>query len=103
MKRQLTLDNIISRRICTDAAGWQDWDGTLNEAQRNGLMALLGSGCRQATKARLQHCVNDNCRRVKPCGIIGRVHLEQDGASYCAGQDYPSEIRTVRRIMIASY
>jgi hypothetical protein len=65
--------------------------------------AGFGKGCRQDTKRRLAACFDDDCRRVKPCGIIKRVQLEDDGASYCAGQDYPSEIALVRKILIASY
>jgi len=101
---QLTLDNVISRRRCL-ADGWQDWPGELTEEQRAGLLALFGQGCRQSTKKRLADCFADNCRRVKNCGIMRRVHLADgfDGVSYCAGQDYPSEVTFIRKILIASY
>lgn len=99
----LTLDNVISKRRCTEEKGWHNWRGNLNPSQRRALTDLFGTGCHQQTKARLRACFEDNCRRVKSYGIIRRIQLSRTGASYCAGQDYPSEIRTCREILIASY
>lgn len=118
----LTLDNVISRRRMLEPQGWHEWDGELTETQRASLLSLFGKGCRKATVDRLRACFADNCRRVKGCGIMKRVVLEelaQEGreskpngfqigypveyVSYCAGQDYPSEIALIRRILIASY
>lgn len=103
MNFPLTLDNVISKRRIIEPEGWQDWSGELNAAQRASLFELFGKGCRENTKRALRACFEDNCRRVKSYGIIRRVQLSEDGASYCAGQDYPSEITTVRKILIASY
>lgn len=100
---QLTLDNVVCKRRYLEPIGWQDWDGELNEAQKTSLLALFGSGCRAPRVRALRACFDDNCRRVKSYGILKRVHLTDEGASYCAGQDYPSEIRTVREILTASY
>lgn len=33
-------------------------------------------------------------------GIFGRVVKDDNGWSYCAGQSYPDEIRTVRELLI---
>lgn len=100
---QITLANVISKRRFNRQDGHHDWSGELNEAQRVSLLALFGSGCRAPRVRSLRACFDDNCRRVKSCGILERVQLTEDGASYCAGQDYPSEIRTVREILTASY
>jgi hypothetical protein len=102
----ITLDNIICRRRYTQAEGWQDFDPAtfLTDAHRVALLALFGDRCHARTKARLRDCFADNCRRVKPCGILKRVTLYGEGtAHYCAGQDFPSEIKTCRQILIASY
>lgn len=101
-KPRIDLDNVICRRRRSDKKGWHDWNGKLNERQRIALMGLFGGGCREATKDRLRACFLDNCRRVRPCGIMGRVEVAPT-VSYCAGQDYPSEIAFIRKILIASY
>jgi len=103
MKTEYTLQNVISRRICDNAKGWIDWSGELNPAQRSAIVGLLGNRCRKETVNRLWRAVNDNCRKVKSCGIMERVMLTEGGASYCAGQSYPDEIRYVRQTVIASY
>ena len=100
---QLSLDNVISRRRYIEPEGWQDWSGELTPAQRDSLLALFGKGAHRPTVARLRRCFHDNCRRVRCDGIMQRVHLTDDGASYCAGQDYPSEVALVRRLLVASY
>lgn len=99
----LTLQNIISQRVCDPQKGWIDWRGKLNKRQQSSLVGLLGSHCRTETVSRLRRAVEDNCRKVKSCGIMERVMLTKNGASYCAGQSYPDEIRYVRQTVIASY
>jgi hypothetical protein len=99
----LTLQNVISQRVCDPKQGWIDWDGKLNGYQQSAIVGLLGSRCRKETVNRLWRAVNDNCRKVKSCGIMDRVMLAPNGASYCAGQSYPDEIRVVRQTVIASY
>lgn len=101
--KEFTLQNIISQRICDPEKGWIDWPGKLTETQQAGIVDLLQSHTRQDTRDRLWRAVQDNCRKVKSCGIMERVMLSKHGASYCAGQSYPDEIRTVRQIVIASY
>lgn len=34
----------------------------------------------------------------KAFGILNRIFFERGGATYCAGQDYPAEIRTIQGI-----
>lgn len=41
---------------------------------------------------------------IRSVGIYNRVHFEADGTvSYCAGQSYPDEIRTVRECLIKNW
>ena len=47
-------------------------------------------------------------QRVKDCGILNSlwVTMRKDGtyrADYCAGQDYDSEMRTIRRLLTEQY
>ena len=85
MKPQDTL----SRRI---SAGKE-----LTESEQAQLLDIFGNRCREKTKrmiARALRCVPD----IDNYGIYDRVHLEPP--SYCAGQSYPDEIRTVRQCLI---
>lgn len=46
---------------------------------------------------------NDNARNMQylePCGILRRLTIDRTGrASYCAGQDYPGEIRYIQGLI----
>ncbi len=98
-----SLDNVICKRRLDSEKGWVDWSGELTPVQRTALLNLFGYRVRQSTRQALIACFTDNCRRVKACGIMGRVEITDDGAGYCAGQDYPSEIAFVRKMLVASY
>ncbi len=79
----------LSRRI---SAGKE-----LTEAEQEKLLDIFGAYCQEKTKrmiARALRCVPD----IPNYGIYDRVHLEPP--SYCAGQSYPDEIRTVRKCLI---
>ena len=96
---KFTLQNVISRRRLDPVIGWTDHEFALSEKQKQNFVSLFGHGCRQETKNALWRAVNDNFSGVKSCGILGRVDFgeyEQDGVTYCAGQDYPSEVAFVR-------
>ena len=96
---KFTLDNVVSRRICDSVKGWIDFEYALTEKQKENFVSLFGHGCRQDTKNALWRAANDNFHNVRGCGILGRVafgEYEADGVTYCAGQDYPSEITFVR-------
>ena len=69
----------------------------LTENEIEELMSVLTSGCRQKTKNIIRfalNCVPD----IQNFGIFERVHLKPY-VSYCAGQSYPDEIRTVRELL----
>lgn len=73
----------------------------LTEGEQSAILELLGKRCqpRRLYSLRLAlKCVPD----IDNYGIYGRVMLNEygeDTASYCAGQSYPDEIRTVRELL----
>lgn len=101
MEYPLTLDNVVTKRRFHNG-NWEDWDGQLTPDQRHDLFEILGKGCRADTKAKLSQALTNNCRYVRSCGILGRVHLTPR-VQYVAGQSYPDEIRIVRQVVIAAY
>lgn len=89
-----------------DMTGLQDSLGqriscniSLNEAQISAGVALLGHGCRYRTKDRIEVALRC-CPKLLNHGIYNRVLISGEGMSYCAGQDYPSEIALVRKLLI---
>lgn len=86
MSEQITLQKLINE------------GADLTEEQKESLYILVAKGCRQTTKTRLARKIfNISLACWENFGIYGRVHVEKDGRfSYCAGQSYPDEIRTLR-------
>lgn len=72
----------------------------INEVQKDSLYNLLAKGARQATKSKLGNRIYHNFFLIPKEGIIGRLHIEGDKVSYCAGQEYISELAFVRRLVI---
>ena len=59
-----------------------------------------------ANKEKARSCLK--FKKVKDCGILSRLYvtLQSDGtyrAGYCAGQDYDSEMRTIRKLLTEQY
>lgn len=73
--------------------------GTLTDWQQTELMALLGSGCRKDTKARLSRRLAVPLSLWPYYGIFERVTLSPI-VEYVPGQSYPDEIRTVRQLIL---
>lgn len=71
---------------------------SLSESDIDQLVDLLGHRCRHEKKARLRSVLT-YLSGQKLHGIFDRVMLEGDRWVYVAGQDYPSEIRTVRELL----
>jgi hypothetical protein len=71
----------------------------LTSIEIESLCKLLTKGCRQSTKQAVMASLNA-VPYIKSRGIFDRVQFENGQASYCAGQDYPSEIRTVRECLL---
>ena len=66
--------------------------------ERDALVALLGKRCQDETKGKLYRRLS-LVSLMPNYGIYGRVILSPR-VSYCAGQSYPDEIRTVRELML---
>lgn len=75
---------------------------TLTDEQQKQMLLLVGSGCRQETKARLARKLSLPLSLLEGAGIFSRVFLRygREGIHYCAGQDYSAEIRVVRQCIL---
>jgi len=73
----------------------------VTEDECNAAVAVLGARCRAATKMRLYWAIKA-CPSMARYGIYERLYFHEDGqlCSYCAGQDYTAEIRTVRELLL---
>lgn len=68
----------------------------LTEDELHALARLLGARCHNKTKDRLFYAIKYN---QKTYGIFDRVCIRPE-VYYCAGQSYPDEIRTVRKLLL---
>ena len=77
----------------------EDFD--LTDTQKEDLYALLAKGRRQPTRSKLSRVIFDLSLCLWPdAGILHRVHLDENGVSYCAGQSYPEEITIVKKVLL---
>lgn len=112
---RVTVSELIIGRIYTKKWGWIDFRLDDEHATENGSSALdifvnlIADLCwrrESENKKKAKSCLK--FKRVKDCGILDRlwVTMSKDGtykADYCAGQDYDSEIRTIRRLLTWKY
>ena len=112
---RVTVSELIEGRIYTKKWGWIDFRLDDDHATENGSSALdifvniIADLCwrrESENKKKAKSCLK--YKRVKDCGILNRlwVTMSKDGtykADYCAGQDYDSEMRTIRRLLTAQY
>ena len=62
---------------------------------------LLSSGLRQKNRNLLETRLFKHLSMIPMHGCLERIMCESNGKwSYCAGQDYPSEIRNIRKIIL---
>lgn len=112
---RVTVSELVSGRIYTKKWGWIDFRLDDDHATEKGGCALdvfvnlIADLCwRRETenKKKAKSCLK--FKRVKDCGILNRlwVTMRKDGtykADYCTGQDYDSEMRTIRRLLTEQY
>lgn len=112
---RVTISELIEGRIYTKKWGWIDFRLDDDKATENGCSALehfvnlVTDICwsrETENKRRAKSCLK--FKRVKDCGILSLLWVTQrkDGtykANYCAGQDYDSEMRTIRRLLTEQY
>ena len=112
---RVTVSELIEGRIYTKKLGWIDFRLDDDHATENGSSALdifvnlIADLCwrrESGNKKKAKSCLK--FKRVKDCGILQRlwVTMRKDGtykADYCAGQDYDSEMRTLRKLLTEQY
>ena len=112
---RVTVSELIEGRIYTKKWGWIDFRLDDEHATENGSSALdifvnlITELCWRrdsANKNKAKSCLK--FKRVKDCGILNSlwVTMSKDGtykADYCAGQNYDSEMRTIRRLLTEQY
>jgi len=65
------------------------------------LYLLLSKGLRAENKDLMHRRLFNHLNMIPYYGILDRLIKENDqGWSYCAGQSYPDELRTVRKIIL---
>ena len=72
----------------------------LTEQDINQIIAVIGYRCRHNTLARLRSILTYGKRTIKSYGIFNRLIKSNGRWEYVAGQDYRSEIKTVRDCII---
>ena len=112
---RVTVSELIEGRIYTKKWGWIDFRLDDDHATEHGSTALdvfvnlIVDLCwRRDSENKKKAKSNLKFKRVKDCGILSRlwVTMRKDGtykADYCAGQDYDSEMRTIRRLLTEQY
>ena len=112
---RVTVSELVSGRVYTKKWGWIDFRLDDDHATEKGgcaldvfvnLMADLCWKRETANKKKAKSCLK--FKRVNDCGIMNRlfVTMSKDGtykADYCAGQDYDSEMRTIRKLLTEQY
>ena len=112
---RVTVSELIEGRIYTKKWDWIDFRLDDDHATENGSSALdifvnlatdLCWSRESANKKKAKSCLK--FKRVKDCGVLSRlwVTMDKDGtykAYYCAGQDYNSEMRTLRKLLTEQY
>ena len=99
----LTLDNIISKRAYKDGEGWINIEPNLNNIQQDCFVNLFGRKCKASTRLSLLKAVKDGFTRLPSKGIFKRIKFTENGCEYTPGQDYPTEIAFIRRLITKHY
>lgn len=80
---------------------FNDLKTKLSEDDISAILSIVGYRCREKTIRRLRSMLTYGTNAIPTYGIFGRLTRESDGSwSYCAGQSYPDEIRTLRECIL---
>ena len=74
--------------------------GSLDTHDVSELTAIIGHRCSQKTKDRIKSILTYDSSRIPSYGILERLMFEEFHWSYCVGQSYVDEIRTIRNIIL---
>ena len=72
----------------------------MTEKDKEEIFEILAEGTRQKTRELLAKRLDKHLDLIPEFGILNRLIKENHGWNYCAGQSYPDEIRTVRKIIL---
>lgn len=73
---------------------------TLTPNDVNQLVSIIGYRCRLKTVNRLESILKYGPSTIPNYGIFDRLIKDKHGWSYVAGQDYTSEIKLVRELIL---
>ena len=93
---QITAQQVINKRLYINGLGWQSVD--FSDEFSGWFIDEVGDllGGRAATR----HSVKLSLKYCKPQHWgLNRIFLEDRGWVYCAGQDYTSELNTIRKAL----
>lgn len=79
---------------------FNDLKTQLSEQDVDQIVEIVGHRCRVKTYNRLRSILTYSSSLVPTYGILERLTKKNGGWSYCAGQSYPDEIRTLREIIL---
>lgn len=88
--KQITLSNYIRDRE----------NLTLTEDDIDQIVKIVCNRCRIKTYTRVRSILTYNLSSIGNFGIYRRLIKEGGKWSYCAGQSYPDEIRTLRECIL---
>lgn len=101
---QITLNILISGRAYFPKKGWEPFNYELTDNDIDQIKNLLGG--RKSTPENIDSALRYRFKSINNIGILRNliVELKEDKSirwTYCAGQDYPSEIAYVRNFLKA--
>lgn len=71
----------------------------LTDEQKQAFVDVIGHRCHERTKARLRSFITYPTGAYNH-GIYNRVMFDEGGCQYVAGQSYPDELRTIRKLIV---
>lgn len=99
--RYITMENCLSGSYIDNKTGWTQLPEEDRERYFKMMVEWLVAQTKRSSQLR-EELEETKMAYIQNCGILGRlwVNLEHDErVEYCAGQDYPSELRLVKRII----
>lgn len=79
---------------------FNDLKNQLSEQDIDQIIEIVGHRCRVKTCNRLRSILTYSPSLIQTYGILERLTKEHGRWSYCAGQSYPDEIKTLREIIL---
>lgn len=79
---------------------FNDLKNQLSEQDIDQIIEIVGYRCRVKTCNRIRSILTYSPSLIPTYGILERLTKENGGWSYCAGQSYPDEIKTLREIIL---